>query len=398
MPLNIFVWQPFPWAYYAVYLGLLISALTIRPSPYRRLIFLPMLFLTWRLLHDSQAGYLTSTFWFAYLLVASDYILLTDVQRELHPVPDAVDTRSPGITIRNVEKAPLGIRLKWALQLFFNARGVGWAHEPRFAFASRAPPNTPRIKFIVRQLALFCVYFLLFDLGNLHARWNPGFALRLGMVSPGWRWRVVGTVVWAITCSAGMSLAHCSASIVCVGLGVSRPQDWPPLFGDLMDVTSVRTFWARGWHQLFRRFLCSHAKYLARSEWVRTIAPDGSVASSWVQMCFAFAISGLMHHLGESVPMGVLAQPLPDFFQYPARCYRCGDPLRVFLSTGRSILAKLCRESIRTGVGRSMVHTHAPNNAGSSPEDREYGLTSSREPDHVVVAGDLDFTSKLHIK
>ncbi|KAJ6480277.1 membrane bound O-acyl transferase family-domain-containing protein [Mycena sanguinolenta] len=301
---NIFVWRPFPWAYVAVYLGLLVSALTIRPSPYRRLIFLPVLFLTWRLLHDGQTGYLTSTFWFAYLLVASDYILLTDVQRELRQIPDAVDTRSPGITIANIEKASVGIRLKWALQLFFNPRGVGWAHEPRFAFASRSPPDTPRIKFIVRQLAHICVYLLLFDLGNLHARWNPGFSLRLGMVAAGWRWRVVGTVMWGITSCVGMSLAHCSASIVCVGLCLSRPQDWPPLFGDLMDAASVRTFWARGWHQLFRRFLCSHAKLFAGSKWVRNIAPDGSVGSSWMQMCSAFALSGLMHHLGESVPMG----------------------------------------------------------------------------------------------
>jgi hypothetical protein len=32
--------------------------------------------------------------------------------------------------------------------------------------------------------------------------------------------------------------------MVCLALCVSRPQDWPPLFGNLVDVTSVRTFWA----------------------------------------------------------------------------------------------------------------------------------------------------------
>ncbi|KAJ7240390.1 membrane bound O-acyl transferase family-domain-containing protein [Mycena haematopus] len=293
---HIFVWKPFPWAYFALHLGLLISALTIPPSPYRRLIFLPILFLTWRLLHDGQAGYLTSTFWFAYLLVASDYILLTDVQRELRQVPDAVDTRSPSITIKDIEKAPVQMRLKWALQLFFNPRGVGWAHEPRFVFASRAPPNTPRMNFIVRQLACLCWYLLLFDLANLHARWNPAFHLRVGMVSAGWKWRVVGTLGWAIACYSGMLIAHCSASIICVGLCVSRPQDWPPLFGTLMDATSVRTFWARGWHQLFRRPLCKHADFFLR--------PDRSAASSWVRMCFVFALSGFVHHLGETVPMG----------------------------------------------------------------------------------------------
>ncbi|KAF8205964.1 hypothetical protein K438DRAFT_1963744 [Mycena galopus ATCC 62051] len=101
--------------------------------PHRRLFFVSILFLTWRLLYDGETGYLTSTFWFICLIMASDYILLTDIQRDLRQVPDPVDTRSPRITFPSTEKAPLGTRFKWALQLFFSPRGVGWAHEPRFA-------------------------------------------------------------------------------------------------------------------------------------------------------------------------------------------------------------------------------------------------------------------------
>lgn len=244
MPHNIFVWKPFPYAYLALYLSLFLSALITPPSPHRRLFFVPILFLTWRLLYDGEAGYLTSMLWFICLIMASDYILVTDVQRELYQVPDSIDTRSPGMTIRKVEKAPVNIRVQWALQLFFNPRGVGWAHERPSAFSWRAPPNTSRPKFIVRQLGCLCVSLLLFDLANLQARWNPAYAARMGMVSAGWRWRLVGTVWWAIGSGSGMLLYHYTASMVCLALCVSRPQDWPPLFGNLVDVTSVRTFWA----------------------------------------------------------------------------------------------------------------------------------------------------------
>jgi hypothetical protein len=244
MSANIFLWEPFPYAHLALYLTLIITSLTAPPSPRRRLFFVPILLLTWRLVCDPQAEYLMCMFWFTCLIMASDYILLTDVQRELHQIPDSVDPRSPGITIRNIDKAPLKLRIQWALQLFFNPRGVGWAHEPRSAISARAPPNTPRTEFIARQLACICVSLLLFDLANLHWGWNPAFYMRIGMVSAGWKWRFVGATMWAVGSCSAMAMVNRSASILCVAVCVSRPQDWPPLFGDLADVASVRTFWA----------------------------------------------------------------------------------------------------------------------------------------------------------
>ncbi|KAJ7035130.1 membrane bound O-acyl transferase family-domain-containing protein [Mycena alexandri] len=300
MSFAIFVWTPFPHAYLALYLALILAALVTPPSPHRRLFFVPILVLTWRLIHDAQAGYFTSTLWFGYLLVASDYILLTDVQRELHQVPDTADSRSTRVTIRNIEYAPLKARIKWALQLFISPRGVGWEHEPRSAIPSGAPPNTPRIKFIIRQSACLVVAFLCFDIMNLHLRWNPAFYARMGMVSAGWTWRFVGTAGFGMGAAAALSTVHYTLSIIFVALGVSVPQDWPPLFGDLASATSVRAFWSRSWHQLFRRSLCAHAKIISG-----TILgmPDRSTISLCVQGCCAFMLSGLVHYLGETVPM-----------------------------------------------------------------------------------------------
>lgn len=248
MPLTtLFVWKPFPYAYTVFYLASIVTPLITPPSPYRRLFFAPILALTWRLVHDGQAGYLTSMSWFTCLLMSSDYILLTDVQRTLHQLPESAPnaghTGPKMMRATNIEHAPLAQRAKWALTLFLNLRGVGWNHEPR-ALPSPVPPNTSRMKFIARQLACFCALLLLFDLTNLHWQWNPAFHLRMGLAAAGLGWRIVGTVAWGATAAAGLSLPHYAASIVCVALGVSRPQDWPPLFGGWADVASIRTFWA----------------------------------------------------------------------------------------------------------------------------------------------------------
>ncbi|KAJ7757191.1 membrane bound O-acyl transferase family-domain-containing protein [Mycena maculata] len=298
---NLFSWKPFPYAYLAVYLTILITGLATRPSPYRRLFFVPLIALTWRLLRDSEAGYITSMFWLSCLIMGSDYILLTDVQRELRQLPDSTDRRAATSKSQQyIESAPLTWRLKWALHLFLDVRGVGWAHEPRAALpGSRAPPNTSRITFLVSQTARMLATILLFDLVNLHTRWNPAFGQRMGLEAVDWPWRVVGTVGWAAGAYAGLALPHQAASIVCVAIGVSLPQDWPPLFGGLADAASVRTFWARCWHQLLRRSLSAHGKFVS-STLLRL--PPGT-ASTCVQIVIAFILSGVVHYLGESVPL-----------------------------------------------------------------------------------------------
>ncbi|KAJ7100945.1 membrane bound O-acyl transferase family-domain-containing protein [Mycena belliarum] len=294
----LLVWKPFPHAYLALYLALICTPLVIRPSPHRRWFFVPLLLLTWRLLHDAEAEYITSMFWVIHLLIASDYILLTDVQRELSQ-QDAMHARSR--SPHKIEDAALAKRIKWGLTLFFNPRGVGWAHEPHFALPARPAANTSRMHFFACQLARLAGAILLFDLGNLHVRWNPAFRLRAGLAGAGLSWRIIGTVGWVCSASSGILLAHITASLICVALGVSRPQDWPPLFGGWRDVSSVRRFWARGWHQLLRRSLCAHAKFATH---VLLRLPPNSGAACCVYILAAFALSGLVHHLGETVALG----------------------------------------------------------------------------------------------
>ncbi|KAJ7690228.1 membrane bound O-acyl transferase family-domain-containing protein, partial [Mycena rosella] len=281
---------------------LVLISLVIKPSPYRQWFFVPLLFLSWRLVMDGQAGYLMSTVWFMRLLMSSDHILLTDVQRELILLPAVDVSRARRMASnhrrKNIENAPLAQRVRWAMNLFLNPRGVGWAHEPRAALSPPPPPTTPRTAFLARQLAQLFAALLVLDLANLHARRNPAFRLQTGLAAAGLPWRVLGTLVWAAGAAATFSLVHSTASIVCVALRVSRPCDWPPLFGSLADMRSVRTFWARGWHQLLRRTLSAHGNYFAHT--VLRLPPK-STLSYCVKVCTGFALSGLAHYLSDIV-------------------------------------------------------------------------------------------------
>ncbi|KAJ7107494.1 hypothetical protein C8R44DRAFT_885489 [Mycena epipterygia] len=112
-------------------------------DPYRRLFFAPILLFTYFVvLHTSSgvpsADYGLRLVWLLYFLFASDYILLTDVQRTLHPVPspprlfkDSTVDNTVLITSPRIKEKSLWQRLKWALDLFTSPRGVKWAHEPR---------------------------------------------------------------------------------------------------------------------------------------------------------------------------------------------------------------------------------------------------------------------------
>ncbi|KAJ7438511.1 hypothetical protein B0H11DRAFT_588204 [Mycena galericulata] len=366
---HLFSWTPIPYAYLTLYLTILITSLATRPCPQRRLFFLPLLALTWRLLHDAQAGYITSMYWFTSLIMASDYLLLTDVQRELRQIHDSSDRRASR-PIQNIEHAPFLERVNWAVHLFFNARGVGWAHEPRKALPSRAAPNTPRVKFIAEQTLRLGATLVLFDLVNLHVRWNPALGLRLGLASVGWTWRVIGTVGWAAGAFAGLASVHYTSSIVCVALGISLPQDWPPLFGRIADAASVRTFWARGWHQLLRRSLCAHGQFVSGT--LMRLSP-GSTASSCVQIVVAFLLSASSTASARPLPWASSAADPSSSSGSSPPASRAKCSLRD-CAARRVVASTLGEQGPRMRVGACVVYADAPDYAGPADTGGRVGF------------------------
>ncbi|KAF9459746.1 membrane bound O-acyl transferase family-domain-containing protein [Collybia nuda] len=274
---------------------LLILSLAMKPSPYRWLIWPVITSCVFAQLYnnptnDPRVDALLRTALLAYTFVASDYIILTDVQHELHQD----GWHEP------ISSAPMSVRIQWAIELLCNPRGVGWSHEPKSALPPR-PQHLTRSRFIMSQLSWLALYILAADIGNTLTVHTCVFTKHsVPMALQPWHWRVFGVVLFTMCSVSYISMIHITLSIISVGLGISDPQSWPYMFGKWTETYTVRNFWSRTWHQILRRFLYSHGKHLARCLHL----PTGSKGSALVQLFTAFIISGIIHiHPAETRPM-----------------------------------------------------------------------------------------------
>ncbi|KAJ6596224.1 hypothetical protein DFH09DRAFT_1305124 [Mycena vulgaris] len=206
------------------------------------------------------ADYSLRLVWLLYFLFASDYILLTDVQRELHRVPSSPflpdDGVAPGSVTPLIEDMSTSRRLKWAADLFTSTRGVNWAHEPRSAISPHPDPPIPRITFIMRQLLKIVLIFFVYDLASLYMRSRAAF-------EPG-----VGTGI------ATLDLL----GILCVVVHLTGPDEWPAFFGGP---------------------LTTHARRLTSA----LNLPPGAASTRLLQLFAIFFLSGLMHYIAEAAVM-----------------------------------------------------------------------------------------------
>ncbi|KAK0236798.1 hypothetical protein EDD85DRAFT_748978, partial [Armillaria nabsnona] len=141
--------RPFSYPLYSLLPILLLISVTMRPTPCRRFLFLPICVTAHYLIYYHT----TMNDIFSRLtigtsippLVAStfDYIFLTEPQIELFQT---------GQTILQAAFPDLKWRLKWSLSLFTSQRGTGWTHEPRNLPPSPYTTSTPRWRFVVDRL------------------------------------------------------------------------------------------------------------------------------------------------------------------------------------------------------------------------------------------------------
>jgi hypothetical protein len=218
----------------------LLAALAVKPSPYRWLFFpLTIGFSVYYSLYfqnatddsfTNEALRSTSTI---LIVVASDFILLTDVQRELHQIGQ----REP------ISKASLMARCKWAFQLYTGNRGVGWAHEPTSVLPPR-PANVTRFQFITSRLFWLARCVLIVDAASVVVR-AKGFAARdeLPFAEQPLPWRCVNTLVFCIVSGLNITISHTCLSILAVGSGLSPPDMWPHIMGRWDDAYTIRRFW-----------------------------------------------------------------------------------------------------------------------------------------------------------
>lgn len=229
---------PFSLGLMALAVCLNLLALTIRPSPYRWILFLPTAsiycYLAFRTTTGDAAGDIgLGNGLMSLLLFAVDYILLTDVQTEL---------RLKGQT-SSISSLGFFDRLWWAVRLFLTPRGIGWMHA---SSSLRSPKNpSSRMGFVCAKLLKAFTYILLERFISVVNHFNPALqdtearsARHYGVY-----YQTLAVLGYALTLFSGVNVVFCMTSSLSVLFGLSESKDWPDVFGDIRDAYSVQRFW-----------------------------------------------------------------------------------------------------------------------------------------------------------
>ncbi|BDD59928.1 hypothetical protein MPDQ_000743 [Monascus purpureus] len=82
------------------------------------------------------------------------------------------------------------------------------------------------------------------------------------------------------------------ASLLFVGLYLSTPDRWPGLFGSPADLFTVRNFWGRVWHQMFRHMFTRSGEVVARA----LGSEKGTLVDKYTKLYVGFLVSGVQHY------------------------------------------------------------------------------------------------------
>ncbi|KIJ96741.1 hypothetical protein K443DRAFT_106785 [Laccaria amethystina LaAM-08-1] len=274
-------------------------ALVARPSPSRKLFFLPIFCANiWLLLCVPLPEGSTKTARFRgyglafRIATASDFILLTDVQNDLRLQNDN----------RRIPSASLGARMLWVVRLLTAHRGVGWTYEPT-ARLPRRSENLSRWAFVVYKISWAVYYYILSDLLQVLLQWNLAVVKgeSYGTETVGWLLARTTFIAYLVEINVSLNLPYNVVAAVSVFLGLTEAREWPALFGYWSDGYTVGRFWGRVWHQNLRRIVTVHSKFILKNIFSLT---SGTSLAWHVQLYAAFAISGLVHLAGDYIALG----------------------------------------------------------------------------------------------
>jgi hypothetical protein len=88
------------------------------------------------------------------------------------------------------------------------------------------------------------------------------------------------------------STLHDLLAIIFVGSGFENPQDWPRLYGDMREATSLRNFWAKFWHRLVYRSYTSYGIWISKN--VLRLPRNSFIGKMFINL-YVFAMSGVIH-------------------------------------------------------------------------------------------------------
>ena len=87
---------------------------------------------------------------------------------------------------------------------------------------------------------------------------------------------------------------HDILAFIFVATGFDDPEDWPPLFGDIRDATSIQSFWGKFWHRLVYRSYTSYGIWISKNA---LRLPKSSLIGRLFINFFVYTLSGCLHML-----------------------------------------------------------------------------------------------------
>lgn len=154
-------------------------------------------------------------------------------------------------------------RMAYALDLLSSMRGISWYADRRWDFASSVVAKqqaqlsiASRAQFVRSNCFNFAVYFFLIDVIDTYIKNLQPNMSHLKPVSEGLpvHHQVFCAVAVCVWTYLAIVYEQTIMAIVFVGLGVSEPKSWVPMFdGNPLLAKSLPEFWGRKWHYIFRR-------------------------------------------------------------------------------------------------------------------------------------------------
>jgi len=214
-------------------------------------------------------------------------------------------------------------KIKSALDLCINFRGIGWNWEAKHLWTSTGKKES-RLRFVLRQLRGAAGCILVMDLAQTLYRHRPACSTGGSVFQDGFAWQVVYNLAEWMNMAGAMLLVHALAAAITVPLHIYKPEDWPDMFGRVRDGYTVRKFWGRTWHQLHRHFLTAHAKFFAQDVLGLT---RGKKLTTYIELLTVFFISGIVHGAGAYAFLRTRRGALESvaFFTIQAVCIAAED-------------------------------------------------------------------------
>ncbi|CEJ57804.1 hypothetical protein PMG11_06483 [Penicillium brasilianum] len=206
-------------------------------------------------------------------------------------------------------------RLWHAAEALIQPRGVNTPREVKNIpahpgyYASRqtakdgASDPIPRGQFLTRQISIFIWQYLVLDILQTVAREQAlrdggggfrGFTRIDWFISPEeWLQRgLTNLITWFVATRILIDANYRFASIIFVGLGWDGPENWPPAFGRMKDVYTVRKFWGKFWHQFLRGSFQGISNFIARDI---LHLPRPSILERYTNIFIVCFLSGILH-------------------------------------------------------------------------------------------------------